>query len=382
LGLRAGVAASRLLWRYCRRLSNAFRRAEFLWHAHTFTIEKKAKEGGVMRVAVFSTKPYVKEFLTAANRDFGHELVFFEARLSPETTVLAQGFPAVCAFVNDQLSAEVLADLHKRGVRLIALRCAGVNHVDLAAAAQLGLTVMNVPAYSPYSIAEHAVGLILALNRKLNRAYNRVRDGNFSLDGLMGFDLHGRTAGIVGTGKIGECVARILHGFGCRLLAHDPRPNPEVEALGARYAPLAEIHRESDLITLHCPLIPATRHLVNAACIREMKRGVMLINTSRGGLVDAAAVIEGLKSGQIGYLGLDVYEEEAELFFEDLSNYVLQDDVFARLQTFPNVIITGHQAFFTQDAVAQISQATLQNVRDFEQRRASKRTVILDRFKK
>jgi D-lactate dehydrogenase len=335
-----------------------------------------------MRVAVFSTKPYVEEFLSAANPAFGHELVFFEARLSRETAALAEGFKTVCAFVNDQLDAEVLKELHKRGVRLVALRCAGVNHVDLAAAAQLGLTVMNVPGYSPYAVAEHAVGLILALNRKLNRAYNRVREGNFNIDGLMGFDLHGRTAGIVGTGKIGAVVARILTGFGCRVLAYDPNRNPDVEALGARYVTLQELHRESDIITLHCPLVPATRHLVNAECLKEVKRGVMLINTSRGGLIDTTAVIEALKSGQVGYLGLDVYEEEAELFFEDLSNYVLQDDVFARLLTFPNVIITGHQAFFTRDAVAEIARSTLQNIHDFEQRRTTVRMVRLDQFKK
>ena len=335
-----------------------------------------------MRVAVFSTKPYVEEFLAAANREFGHELVFFEARLSRETAALAEGFKTVCAFVNDQLDAEALKELHKRGVRLVALRCAGVNHVDLAAAAQLGLTVMNVPGYSPYAVAEHAVGLILALNRKLNRAYNRVREGNFNIDGLMGFDLHGRTASVVGTGKIGAVVARILTGFGCRVLAYDPNRNPEVEALGARYVTLPELLRESDIITLHCPLIPATRHLVNAECLKEVKRGVMIVNTSRGGLIDTTAVIEALKSGQVGYLGLDVYEEEAELFFEDLSNYVLQDDVFARLLTFPNVIITGHQAFFTRDAVAEIARSTLQNIHDFEQRRTTVRMVRLDRFKK
>jgi D-lactate dehydrogenase len=335
-----------------------------------------------MRVAVFSTRPYVREFLERANRKFGHELVFFRPRLSAETSSLADGFRGVCVFVNDQLNAAVLEDLYRRGVRLVALRCAGVNNVDLGAAARLNMAVMNVPGYSPYAVAEHAVGLMLALNRKLCRAYNRVREGNFNIEGLLGFDMNGSTVGIVGTGKIGAVVARIMTGFACRLLAYDPNRNPAVEALGARYVELPELYGQSDIITLHCPLVPATRHIINAEAVRQMKRGVMLVNTSRGGLIDTVAIIEGLKSGQIGCLGLDVYEEEEELFFEDLSDYVLQDDVFARLLTFPNVIITGHQAFFTRNALDQIAETTLGNIRDFEHKRPQARTVILERMKK
>jgi len=335
-----------------------------------------------MRVAIFSTKPYHTEFLRAANAAFGHELVFLDARLDEHTTVLARGFPAICPFVNDRLDAPVLRQLHAGGVRLIALRSAGYNHVDLAAAQELGLTVMHVPAYSPYAVAEHSVALMTALNRRLCRAYNRVREGNFNLDGLLGFDMHGCTAGIVGTGKIGALVARILNGFGLRLLAHDPTPNPDVLALGARYVALEELYAQSDIITLHCPLLPATQHLINERSLRQMKQGVMLVNTSRGALIDTQAVIDALKSGQLGYLGLDVYEEEADLFFEDLSNQVLQDDVFARLLTFPNVIITGHQAFFTHNAMENIARTTLQNISDFEANRAAANVVTLERRKR
>lgn len=332
-----------------------------------------------MRVAVFSAKGYTSEFLKPANTPFGHELVFVEAHLTGQTAVLANGFPAVCTFVNDTLDAPVLKQLHAGGVRLIALRCAGYNQVDLEAAQELEVTVMNVPAYSPYAVAEHTVAMMLALNRKLHRAYNRVREGNFNLEGLLGFDMHGCTAGIIGTGKIGAIVARILQGFGLSLLAHDPFRNPELLALGARYVELGELYAQSDIVSLHCPLIPATRHLVNERALAQMKDGVMLINTSRGALVDTQAVIEALKSGKIGYLGLDVYEEEADLFFEDLSSQVLQDDVFARLLTFPNVIITGHQAFFTRTAVANIAHTTLQNIRDFEAGRAAVNVVSLER---
>lgn len=319
-----------------------------------------------MRVAVFSTKPYDQQFLLAANAAHGHELVFFEPRLTPETSPLAAGFPAVCAFVNDQLNAPVLRALARHGTKLIALRSAGFNHVDLPAARELGLTVVRVPAYSPYAVAEHTVGLMLALNRKIHRAYARVREGNFSLDGLLGFDLHGKTVGIVGTGKIGAVVARILAGFGCNLLAYDLVPNPECEALGTRYVPLPALFAQSDIITLHCPLTPETYHLVNAPALHQMKSGVMLVNTGRGALIDTRAIIYALKSGKLGSLGLDVYEEEAGLFFEDLSAQVIQDDVFARLLTFPNVLITGHQGFFTREALANIGETTLANITEFE----------------
>jgi D-lactate dehydrogenase len=318
-----------------------------------------------MRVAVFSTKPYDRSFLEAANADVGHELVFFEPKLSLETAPLADGFPVVCAFVHDVLDRPVLQVLGRQGVRLVALRAAGFNNVDVAAARTLGITVCRVPAYSPYAIAEHAVALILALDRRTHRAWNRVRDGNFALDGLLGFDLHGRTVGIVGTGRIGAVFARIMAGFGCRLLASDPYPNDDVIAAGATYVPLETLFAEADIIALHAPLTPETHHLVDRKALARMKRGVMLVNTSRGGLIDTEAVIEALKDGTVGYLGLDVYEEEDALFFEDLSDEILQDDVFARLLTFPNVLVTAHQAFFTEDALRQIAQTTAENIAEF-----------------
>jgi D-lactate dehydrogenase len=324
-----------------------------------------------MRVAIFSTKPYDREFLTRLNREgqFGHELTFFEPRLTPQTAPLAEGFPAVCVFVNDQVGAETLERLATAGTQTVALRCAGFNNVDLAAAGRLGMRVVRVPAYSPHAVAEHAVGLLLALNRRIHRAYNRVREGNFALEGLLGFDLFGKTVGVIGTGVIGTVTARILAGFGCRALAFDLRPNPACEALGIEYVPLERLYAESDVITLHCPLSPATHHLIDDEAIAQMKPGVLLINTSRGALVETRAVIDGLKSGRLGGLAIDVYEEEADLFFEDLSNSVIRDDQFARLLTFPNVLITGHQAFFTREALEQIARVTLQNLKDIEQGR-------------
>jgi D-lactate dehydrogenase len=319
-----------------------------------------------MRVAVFSTKGYDQLFLQKANAGHGHELTFLEARLSPETAPLAEGFPAVCAFVNDRLDAAVVRELARGGTRLIALRSAGFNHVDLPAAADAGLTVARVPAYSPHAVAEHAVALLLGLNRKLHRAYARVREGNFSLEGLLGFDVHGRTVGVIGTGKIGLAFARIMAGFGCRILASDPFPNPECEAVGAQYVGLPELFAQSDIIALHAPLTPDTHHLINAEALTRMKDGVMLINTSRGALVDTRAVIRALKTGKLGALGLDVYEEEEALFFEDQSGQVIEDDVFARLLTFPNVIITGHQGFFTEEALRNIADTTMNNVTAFE----------------
>jgi D-lactate dehydrogenase len=321
-----------------------------------------------MKVAVFSVKPYDKRFLERANAG-RHTLTFFEAGLSAETAVLARGFATVCAFVNDRLDAAVLAVLAAGGTRHVALRSAGFNHVDLDAAAGHGLRVTRVPAYSPHAVAEHTVGLILALDRKVHRAYARVREGNFALEGLLGFDIFGKTVGIVGTGKIGAVVARILAGFGCRLLAYDVSPNAECTSLGVTYAPLLDVFRQADILTLHCPLTEATRHLVCAETLAVMKRGAMLINSGRGALVDTPAVIEALKSGQLGHLGLDVYEEEGPLFFEDRSGRVLQDDVFARLLTFPNVVITGHQAFFTEEALTAIAETTLGNVTAFEEGR-------------
>lgn len=319
-----------------------------------------------MRVAVFSTKSYDRSYLEEANRNYKHELVFFDPHLTAETCIMAEGFPCVCVFVNDNLNSETLDRLAKQGVRLIALRCAGFNNVDLKSSDSLGLTVVRVPAYSPNAVAEHTVALILALNRKIYRAYNRVREGNFSIEGLMGFNLQGKTIGIIGTGKIGTVVAKIMKGFGCNIIAYDPYPSSECKALGVRYIPLSELFNESDIITLHCPLTPETYHLINEQALRQMKNGVILINTSRGGVIDTLAVIQELKSGKIAYLGLDVYEEEGDLFFQDLSDRIITDDVFARLLTFPNVIITGHQAFFTHEAMENIAETTLSNIKDFE----------------
>ena len=322
-----------------------------------------------MKVAVFSTKTYDRQFLLAANANHDHELIFFEPQLNQRTAPLAAGFPVVSVFVNDKLDAETLKLLDSGGTRLLALRSAGFNHVDLKVAAELGMNIVRVPAYSPYAVAEHTVGLILTLNRKIHRAYNRIREGNFSLDGLLGFDLHGCTVGVIGTGKIGQIFGQIIQGFGCQLLAYDLYPNPDLAAKGARYVELSELFTNADIISLHCPLTPQTHHLIDPQAIANMKPGVMLINTSRGALIDTAAVIQGLKSQKIGALGLDVYEQESHLFFEDLSNQIIQDDLFERLMTFPNVIVTGHQAFFTKNALQNIAETTLANITDFAQGR-------------
>lgn len=334
-----------------------------------------------MRIAIFSTKPYDRTFFDAANAG-RHELTYLTPRLTEETVSLAAGFPAVCVFVQDRLNEPVVRVLAAGGTRLIALRCAGFNNVDLNTAADVGISVVRVPAYSPYSVAEHTIGLMMALNRRFHRAYNRVREGNFALDGLLGFDMHGRTVGIIGTGKIGARVASILKGYGCQLLGHDRFQNPDCLKMGLEYVSLHELYAKSDIITLHCPLTPETHHLIDSEAISQMKRGVMLVNTSRGSVVETLALIDGLKSGQIGHLGLDVYEEEADLFFEDLSNHVLQDDVLARLLTFPNVIITGHQAFFTRDALEAIARTTIENVTQFDRGEACPNRVLSDRLKK
>ena len=318
-----------------------------------------------MRVAVYSSHPYDETYLSRANEAAGHDLVFLESRLKPRTAKLADGFDAVCAFVNDDLSEPVLEALNGLGIRHIALRSAGFNHVDLETAGRLGFTVARVPAYSPHAVAEHTVALMLALNRQIHKAYGRVRDGNFALDGLLGFDLHGRTVGVIGTGTIGQRVAVIMAGFGCRILAYDPYPNPVCVDLGVEYVELPTLFAESDVVTLHTPLTPETHHLIDADTVALMKDGVMIINTSRGALVDTQAVIDGLKSRKVGYLGLDVYEEEGDLFFENLSDRIITDDVFSRLLTFPNVIITGHQAFFTAEALTGIAETTIANLTAF-----------------
>lgn len=329
-----------------------------------------------MDIAVFSTKSHDQRTLpAAAGDDDDLRFDFFEPRLTTATAPLAAEHEAVSAFVNDDLSAPVLDQLAQLGVRWIALRSAGYNNVDLKAAERHGIQIARVPAYSPYAVAEHALGLILALNRHIHRAYNRVREGNFSLDGLMGFDLHGKTAGIVGTGTIGRVFASLLSGFGMRMLASDPYPNDEARELGVEYVELDELLTESDVISLFAPLTKQTHHMIDSAAIGQMKPGTMLINTSRGALIDTPAVIEGLKSGQIGALGLDVYEEEGPLFFEDRSTTVITDDVFTRLLTFPNVVITGHQAFFTVEAVEHIAETTVANLRAFAQGRASDNVI-------
>lgn len=317
-----------------------------------------------MDLYLYSAKRYDRDAFERANEGVGLAVEYLDARLDATTAELAAPGSTVCAFVNDDVGEATLEVLAARDIRSVALRCAGYNQVDLAAAKRLGVRVARVPAYSPNAVAEHTLALILALNRHIPRAYNRVRDGNFSLDGLVGFDLARKTAGVVGTGRIGALVARLLWHLRCDVLAHDPHHDAGLESLGVRYAPLDEVMSESDIVTLNCPLTTETHHLVDAARIATMKPGCMLVNTGRGGLIDTAAVVEGLKSGRIGSLALDVYEEEAELFFQDRSDEVILDDVFARLLSFPNVLITAHQAFLTHEALDAIAATTLQNVAD------------------
>ncbi len=320
-----------------------------------------------MKIAVFSSKKYDRSFLEAANQNYNYELQFFEPRLEAKTASLTLGFDVVCVFVNDRLDRATLEILAQNNIKIIALRCAGFNNVDLQAVKELNLTVVRVPAYSPYAVAEHTIALMLSLNRKIHRAYYRVREGNFALDGLLGFDLNGCTVGIIGTGKIGQIVSKILQGFGCKIIAYDLYPNSELIDRGVEYLPLNELAANADIVTLHCPLTPETQHLIDAELITKMKTGVMLINTSRGALIDTKAAIEGLKSHKIGYLALDVYEGEESLFFEDRSDSIIQDDIFERLLTFPNVIITGHQAFFTRNALQNIAETTLANIHHIQQ---------------
>jgi D-lactate dehydrogenase len=318
-----------------------------------------------MRIAMFDTHRYDREAFEAANASRAHEIAFLEPRLTAATAPLAAGAAAVCSFVNDVIDAGAVAALAERGVRLIALRSAGFNHVDLAAASRAGLAVVRVPEYSPYAVAEHAIALVLTLNRKIHRAYGRVREANFSLEGLVGFDLHGKTVGVIGTGKIGRVFARIAQGFGCSVVAFDVVQDQALRDVGVRYVPLEELYRSADVISLHVPLTPETRHLIDANVLATMKRGAMVINTSRGALIDTPALIDSLKHGHVGAAGLDVYEEEAGVFFNDLSDRLLQDDVLARLLTFPNVLITSHQAFLTHEALAHIAETTLASVDAF-----------------
>ncbi len=319
-----------------------------------------------MKVTFFSTHSYDKTFFGHENMQHGHDLAYFSTHLDAKTALLAKGADAVCTFVNDELDATTLGILHGLGIRTVALRCAGYNQVDLDAAQRLGICVVRVPEYSPYAVAEHTLALILSLNRKIHLAHSRVRDGNFRLAGLLGFDMHGKTVGVVGTGKIGLEFCRIMKGFGSRILASDIHQNPACLALGVEYVTLDDLLREADIVSLQCPLTPQTHHLINAESLARMKRGAMLVNTSRGALIDTPALIGALKSGHLGHVALDVYEEEGDLFFEDLSSQVIQDDVFARLLTFPNVLITAHQAFFTEDALRNIAHTTLQNLSQIE----------------
>ena len=319
-----------------------------------------------METAVFSARRYDKTMLAKANEDAGHVLRFLEDRLDVDTARLAKGCEAVCVFVNDTVDAEVLELLAAQGTRLVATRSTGYNHVDAAAARRLGIAVVRVTDYSPNSVAEFAVGLLLAVNRKIARASVRTREGNFDLDGLMGFDLHGKTVGVIGTGKIGTIFARIMAGFGCTLVGHDRYPGPAFEALGGRYVGVEELLACSDVVSLHCPLLPETHHIVDAAALARVKRGCVLVNTSRGGLVDTEAAVQALKSGQLGGLAIDVYEQEASLFFQDLSSTIITDDVIQRLVSFPNVIVTGHQAFFTVEAIGQIMRTTIDSISAFE----------------
>lgn len=319
-----------------------------------------------MKVTFFSNKPYDKEFFDKVNLDFNFELEYFETHLGPHILNVIDHSDAVCAFVNDTLNAEVLESLSKKGVKYIALRCAGFNNVDLEAAKRLGMRVCRVPAYSPEAVAEHAMAMILTLNRKTHKAYNRVREQNFSLNGLMGFNLYQKTIGVIGTGNIGTAFAKIAKGFGAKILAYDIAENQELKELEIEYVSLDKLLSESDIISLHCPLMDSTHHMINEESISKMKENVMIINTSRGGLIDTKAVIDGLKSKHIGYLGIDVYEQEEKLFFRDLSHTIIEDDTIQRLMSFPNVLVTAHQAFFTEEALHQIATSTLSSLSHFE----------------
>jgi D-lactate dehydrogenase len=327
-----------------------------------------------MNIAFFNTKSYEQFYFDKFNKS--HTINYLPVPLNERTASLAGKNDVVCCFVNDRLNSETIGQLKNAGIKLIAMRCAGFNNLDLKAAAEAGMKVVRVPAYSPYAVAEHAVALILTLNRKTHKAYNRVREGNFSLERLMGFDLHGKTIGVIGTGKIGSIFARIMKGFGCHIYAYDTYPDESLIKEGIKYATLEELLSNSDIISLHCPLMPETKYIINSNSIKFMKQGAMLINTSRGGLIETSAVLEALKSHQLGYLGIDVYEQEEKLFFSDLSETIIEDDVLMRLMSFPNVLITSHQGFFTEEALIQIAQTTLGNISAFETGRKLENEVV------
>lgn len=333
----------------------------------------------MVKIAVFSSRPWVKDNFSvfAKKSKENYELEYFDTALSEKTVALAQGHEAVCLFVNDSANGAVIEKLAEYGVKLIALRCAGFNNVDLDKAAEKGITILRVPAYSPHAVAEHAVALMLSLNRHIHKAYNKTREANFTIDGLLGFDIYGKTVGVIGTGQIGAIFAKILKlGFNAKVIAYDVFQNKELIELGINYVPLDDLYAASDIISLHVPLLPQTHHLINKSSLEKMKDGVMIINTSRGGLIDTPAVVQALKSGKVGHLGLDVYEEEGHLFYEDLSGLVLEDDTIARLLTFPNVIVTGHQAFFTKEAVDKITSTTFGNITDFFSNNVKKENVV------
>jgi len=316
-----------------------------------------------MKLAIYSTKQYDRKYFEQVNLEYGFDIEFFDFLLTEKTAKTAKGYDGVCLFVNDIGNRAVLEELKSEGVKFIALRCAGFNNIDLEAAKELDMPVVRVPAYSPEAVAEHAIGMMMCLNRRIHRAYQRTRDANFSLEGLTGFTMYGKTAGVIGTGKIGVAALRILKGFGLRLLAFDPYPSQAALDLGVEYVPLSTLFEQSDIISLHCPLTPENYHLINSSAFAQMKNGVMIINTSRGGLIDSQAAIDALKHQKIGALGMDVYENERDLFFEDKSNDVIQDDVFRRLSACHNVLFTGHQAFLTAEALTSIAQTTLENLR-------------------
>lgn len=319
-----------------------------------------------MKIAFFSAQQYDKTFFDKHIEKYGFTIEYYETALNEKTINLLTNASAICAFVNDRINRAVLEQLAKKQIPIVALRCAGFNNVDLVAAKELGITIVRVPAYSPHAVAEHTVAMIMTLNRKTHKAYNRVREQNFSLNGLLGFDLKGKTVGIIGTGIIGSVFSKIMLGFGCNLLAYDVHPSESLVAAGVRYVSLAELFTQADIISLHCPLNDSTRYLISDQAIQQMKKGVMLINTSRGALIDTRAVIHALKSGKIGSLGIDVYEQEETLFFYDLSDQIIKDDMISRLNSFNNVLITAHQGFFTQEALTQIAETTLTNLQSFQ----------------
>ena len=331
-----------------------------------------------MNVAIFSSKPYEKEYLDNANLGIGHHLHYFDATLNADTINLARGFEAVCLFVTDTLDKKTTQQLAEMGIKLIDLRSAGFNNIDVEAAEEHHIKVLRVPAYSPQAVAEHAVALILTLNRKTHKAYNRVREGNFSVENLLGFNLSGKTVGVVGTGKIGSAFIQIMQGFGCKVIAYDLVESETLKAKGVEYRPFAEVLSDSDIISLHCPLNAETQHIINSISLSKMKKGAMLINTGRGGLIKTSDVIEALKAGHLGYLGIDVYEQEEKLFFKDLSGSIIQDDLIERLLGFHNVLITPHQGFFTAEALTQIAETTIKNFTDFEKGIASENEVKIE----